>query len=93
MDRREFAALAALGLVGTELASSSADAQEEKPLPRLGEALFDQLLARCGKHLSEADRKALRTRLAGASVGNLAAGLKLDWRDEPAFVYPPSVEE
>ena len=93
MDRREFAALASLGLLTTAATTEPAEGQEEKPLPKLSEALLDQLLARCGKHLSEADRKSLRARLAGASVGNLANGLKLDWRDEPAFIYPPSVEE
>jgi hypothetical protein len=93
MDRREFATLASLGLIATAASNQPAEAQEEKPLPKMSEALLDQLLARCGKHLSEADRKLLRAILARTSVGNLASGLKLDWRDEPAFVYPPSVEE
>ncbi|MFQ3649851.1 MAG: hypothetical protein SNJ75_05910 [Gemmataceae bacterium] len=97
MDRREFAALAALGLLGPRLVPQ-ADAEPAPPaddekLPALPEALLAQLLARCGDHLSPADRKALRARLAGSRLGTLAGSLKLDWRDEPAFVYSPDVQE
>jgi hypothetical protein len=94
MDRREFATLAALGLVALPVSEQAeALAQEAGSLPELGEAHYQAILARCGQHLSEADRKQVRARLAGASVGRLAESLKLDWRDEPAFVYPPAVED
>jgi hypothetical protein len=97
MDRREFAALAALGLVEVPVAEAGGNveamADEDTALPRLGEAQYQAVLARCGKHLDEADRKLLRARLARASLGGLAESLKLDWRDEPAFVYSATVEE
>jgi hypothetical protein len=87
LDRREFAALAALGLIG-----APADADEPKT-PTLADAALDALLARCGKHLDDADRRALRARLNGLRVGDIARAMKLDWRDEPAFIYPPAPEE
>jgi hypothetical protein len=87
LDRREFAALAALGLLGAPAAA------DEPKTPTLPDAALDALIARCGKHLDDADRKALRGRLASTSVGSIARAMKLDWRDEPAFVYPPAPEE
>ncbi|NBO90705.1 MAG: hypothetical protein EBV06_00065 [Planctomycetia bacterium] len=86
MDRREFAALAALGLVGPALA-------DEATSPTMTGAALDSLIARCGKHLDEADRKALSARLALNTLGAISRSVKLDWRDEPAFVYPPAPEE
>jgi hypothetical protein len=87
IDRRDFATTLAVALGLGHV--PTVDAAET---PTLGDAAFDALIARCGKHLDEADRKALRGRLRGASVGGLARRLKLDWRDEPASVYSPEPE-
>jgi hypothetical protein len=87
LGRRDFAATLAVALgLGHVPTVEAADE------PTLSDAAFDALIARCGKHLDEADRKALRGRLRGASVGGLARLLKLDWRDEPASVYFPETE-
>lgn len=89
MDRRDFAAAFA---VAVGLGSSGESEAADERAPSLAEALYALLIARCGKHLDEADRKALRARLFGSSVGSLTRSLKLDWRDEPAFVYVPESE-
>lgn len=86
LDRRQLAAaLAGLTFVG----GLPAQADDRPKVPREHEALLDLLVARCGKHLDDADRAALRERLRFSDSGALARSLKLDWQDEPAFVYSP----
>lgn len=84
IDRRDFTAALAVAL---GLGHGPAEAA-----PSPADAALDALVARCGKHLDEADRKALRGRLRGLSIGGLSRLMKLDWRDEPASVYSPGAE-
>ncbi len=88
IDRRGFTA-AALALA----AAAPAGAADEKPIDP-NAALADLVIARLGKHLDEAGRKALRSRMAGRlGTGDLIRrAMKLTWQDEPATAYHPEGE-
>jgi hypothetical protein len=89
LDRRQLAAaLAGLTFIG----GLPVRADDKAKVPTAGEALLDLLVARCGKHFDDADRAALGQRLRFSESGVLARTLKLDWQDEPAFVYSPDTD-